>query len=344
MADETTAAPRSRRALLTGGRRWRRRRSRRLGRTAADGVSAADPDDVVKGVDNATTATTSITNTHRRQHGLRGRRGRHRLRCPGHAARAEPASSAGASRHPGTASSPVTAPTPASSAGSPPDPIDRRSRRRRRRATATTSGVFGTRRPPASTATAAYGVVGEGAVTAAGVLALASTATALALDVQWQGQVQPIGSKPPSARAQSDQGHPSPASPPAARSSPSCTAIAAAGASGPSWPPRATVQDLPQRLGVVVDVHGLVRARLTMKDPRTARRTRVRRSPAPPSIDRLRAAVAAASPIGIAPLTRRRDWSRTSTRSSAGRPTVSPAKARAGSPKASPPGTFGLPD
>ena len=60
MADETTAAPRSRRALLTGAAAT----AAALAASAALplGVSAADPDDVVKGEDNATTATTSITN------------------------------------------------------------------------------------------------------------------------------------------------------------------------------------------------------------------------------------------------------------------------------------------
>ena len=61
MADETTAAPRSRRALLTGAAAT----AAALAASAALplGVSAADPDDVVKGVDNATTATTSVTNS-----------------------------------------------------------------------------------------------------------------------------------------------------------------------------------------------------------------------------------------------------------------------------------------
>ena len=61
MADETTAAPRSRRALLTGAAAT----AAALAASAALplGVSAADPDDVVKGADNATTTTTSISNT-----------------------------------------------------------------------------------------------------------------------------------------------------------------------------------------------------------------------------------------------------------------------------------------
>jgi hypothetical protein len=61
MADETTTAPRSRRALLTGAAAT----AAALAASAALplGVSAADPDDVVKGQDNATTDTTSITNS-----------------------------------------------------------------------------------------------------------------------------------------------------------------------------------------------------------------------------------------------------------------------------------------
>lgn len=60
MADET-AAPRSRRALLTAA-------AGAAGAIAASAIlpltaAAADPDDVVMGQDNATTATTSITNS-----------------------------------------------------------------------------------------------------------------------------------------------------------------------------------------------------------------------------------------------------------------------------------------
>lgn len=60
MADEA-AAPRSRRALLTAA-------AGAAGALAASAVlpltaAAADPNDVVKGTDNATTATTSITNS-----------------------------------------------------------------------------------------------------------------------------------------------------------------------------------------------------------------------------------------------------------------------------------------
>lgn len=60
MADET-AAPRSRRALLTATAAT----AAALAASAALPLTAAaaDPDDVVKGTDNATTATTSITNT-----------------------------------------------------------------------------------------------------------------------------------------------------------------------------------------------------------------------------------------------------------------------------------------
>jgi hypothetical protein len=60
MADET-AAPRSRRALLTGAAAT----AAALAASAALplSVSAADPDDVVKGEDNATTTTTSVSNT-----------------------------------------------------------------------------------------------------------------------------------------------------------------------------------------------------------------------------------------------------------------------------------------
>ena len=59
MADET-AAPRSRRALLTAA-------AGAAGALAASTVlpltaAAADPNDVVMGQDNATTATTSVTN------------------------------------------------------------------------------------------------------------------------------------------------------------------------------------------------------------------------------------------------------------------------------------------
>ena len=61
MADDITAAPRSRRALLTGAAAT----AAALAASAALplGVSAHDPDDVAIGVDNATTATTSVTNS-----------------------------------------------------------------------------------------------------------------------------------------------------------------------------------------------------------------------------------------------------------------------------------------
>jgi hypothetical protein len=60
MADDT-AAPRSRRALLTGAAAT----AAALAASAALplSVSAADPDDVVKGAANATTTTTSVDNT-----------------------------------------------------------------------------------------------------------------------------------------------------------------------------------------------------------------------------------------------------------------------------------------
>jgi len=80
-----------------------------------------------------------------------------------------------------------------------------------------------------------------------------------------------------------------------------------------------------------------------MKDPRKARRTPSAFT-APPSIDRLRATVAGR-------VAGRHHTAPASTglvahvdALGAGRPTTSPAKARAGSHKASPPGAFGLPD
>jgi hypothetical protein len=80
-----------------------------------------------------------------------------------------------------------------------------------------------------------------------------------------------------------------------------------------------------------------------MKDPRTAGRTRSS-NVAPPAIDTLRAAV-----VGRVGGRQHGDHAPARLLAhldalGAGRQSVSPAKARGGTPEAGPPGSFGLPD
>ncbi len=322
-------------------RRWWRRSARRLGRIAADGHGGRPRPRLAR--DSPTTPTTADHVDHQ----FDGR-----AATPSRPPRPGPASASRGRARGGAgivgwsisaprASIRSTAPTPASTAG-----------RRPRRSTDQvgvgvvgesddwgvlglgTVGVYGY---------GTYGVVGESASTAAGVTALAASATDLALDVVGKVKFSRSGRSNISAGASSkliyagrrhhqQQGLRRPAQQ----------------SQRPVRPGRGgrqrTVQDLPQRLGVVDDVRGVVRARLTMKDPRKAGRT-------PSALHR--PALHRSSARGCQRPRRRSasrrsrvdsDWSRMSTRSVPAVPTVSPAKARAGSHKASPPGTFGLPD
>jgi hypothetical protein len=80
-----------------------------------------------------------------------------------------------------------------------------------------------------------------------------------------------------------------------------------------------------------------------MKDPRTTGRTRFSTLP-PPTIEQLRAAVIARVGHPAHSANARASLVAHIDALSAGRPTVSPAGTRGGTPKAGPPGSFGLPD
>jgi hypothetical protein len=168
MADEA-AAPRSRRALLTAA-------AGAAGALAASAAlpfaaSAADPNDVVKGTDNPTTATTSISNSGASGFGVQG----------------GSTTEAGAVGWSVTAPDPLLYPTGTTAytgvfGYSPSDPINffgvgawGESDDYGVLGTGGFAGVYGY---------GGVGVVGESASTAAGVLALAASATDLALEVQ----------------------------------------------------------------------------------------------------------------------------------------------------------------